>query len=459
MAPAMRPDSSSPAEVRAARRAQEQPAVTGTVSVSDSTLPPNAPISPDVDQLLEEILAADRVDIVGVLPWQCGARLVELAARRRDAGQSVIHPTAVRYLTPARDRITLYRHSGVLGRLVQRWIAGVCALSNWLQPAAADPLAPDALTIYVFDDVFLDCVIHTKNGEAHNVTSLSQLPVVKGFHAEDEPTEDATLVLSRMLPDQVRQFQQYLELLVTQATPMLPRELLCRLDAGGEELKITGNEFRPIITQLHISGRLRPSNVVEPVAIVVVCASTARGPIVLLKRRSERNSRDDFGTLSLISERVMEEDLIDLIAGPFDVDESRALDELWLRAGKPAEFEIPESAFRSAAQRELFLRCGLDVSGDRLDLRGTCLLDREGEGGTYLGFFVFRIELIRAAGPGVDELEHARSWNPDLEAILLNELYLPPTHARLNRLLRRRDAWLQESVFRPRAQSEGKVSE
>jgi hypothetical protein len=92
------------------------------------------------DGLLEEILAADRVDIMGVLPWQCGTRLIELEARRREAGQPVIHPTAVRYFTPGRDRITLYRHSGVLGRLVQRWIGGVTALSNWLQPAAADPL-------------------------------------------------------------------------------------------------------------------------------------------------------------------------------------------------------------------------------------------------------------------------------------------------------------------------------
>jgi len=239
------------------------------------------------------------VDIMGVLPWQCGTRLIELEARRREAGQPVIHPTAVRYFTPGRDRITLYRHSGVLGRLVQRWIGGVTALSNWLQPAAADPLAPDALTIYVFDDIFLDCLIHTERGEQHNVTSLSQLPVVKAFPGGSETAEDATLVISRMAVDQVRQFRKYLESLAVQAVPMLSREILCRLDASGEDPKPTGAEFRPIIARLHISGRPRPPNTVEAVAVVAVCASTARGPVILLKRRSERNSRDDFGTLSL----------------------------------------------------------------------------------------------------------------------------------------------------------------
>jgi hypothetical protein len=100
--------------------------------------------------------------------------------------------------------------------------------------------------------------------------------------------------------------------------------------------------------------------------------------------------------------------------------------------------------FRSAVQRELFMSCGLDIAADRVELRGSCLVDREGTD-RYLGFYVFRVELMRSAGP--DEVSHALAWNRDLQMIPVSELYTPKYRSKLNRLLRRREVWLSRNVF------------
>jgi hypothetical protein len=174
-----------------------------------------------------------------------------------------------------------------------------------------------------------------------------------------------------------------------------------------------------------------------------VTAKTASGPSVVLKLRTEANSRDDFGTLSLLSERVLLEDLKPAV--PVEPDREHALDALWVAAGQPDTFEIPQDSFRRAAQRELFLSCGLDVAADRFSLRTTFLLDREGED-TYLGFYVFVLDLNR--GAPIDELDHARRWNRDLRVVPFRELYGRAYRDKLNRLLRRREGWLREHVFK-----------
>jgi hypothetical protein len=399
-------------------------------------------INDDVDQLLNEVLAADRVDIIGVLPWACAARLIELGSDRIAAGKAVINPMAIRYFTPARERITSYRHPGVLGTLVHRWNAGITGLRNWLQPLAQGPATPEALTIYEFDDVYLDCIVCTHASGRDTVTLLSQLPVVVPSFTSQEDSEGTVLVVTRMPTAQLDEFNGYLAHLVATVPPLRPRQVLCK-NGEGTSAAVHGSEFRPIVSQLNLYGRPLPSGTILPVAVVAVCTRTPQGPAVLLKYRSEQNSRDDFGTLSLISERVLAEDFSSLMTGPLDPDHGRALDDLWLRAGQPTPFEVPESAFRSAAQRELFLTCGLDIREDRLDLRGSCLLDREGED-IFLGFLVFRLDIDRSP---VDELSHARRWNPDLDIVPLSRLYDNDMEPRLNRLLRRRKNWLRSTVF------------
>ncbi|MEZ0112352.1 hypothetical protein ABH920_006371 [Catenulispora sp. EB89] len=439
-------DEDVPAEVRAAqralggRRSQGAAAGSGTLPAhTDSSMAiAYAPIGPDIEGLMQEVIAADVVDILGVLPWPCAERLIELEGERTREGLPVIHPRQVRYLTPARDRITLYRHSGVLGRVVQRWVAGITGLRNWLAPLSD---GPEALQIFEFDDVFLDCIVYTRRGRTHSITIISQLPPVRTAAAAGG-ADETTLVLSAMPADQVSDFLEYLESLVGRSMPLAPRQVLCGLEPEPAEPATTGREFHPVITGFNTQRR--PADSVVPAVAVAICTPTPRGPAVLLKLRTPRNSRDDFGLLSLISERVLVEDLAELLTGPADMDLEKALEDMWLRAGQPETFEVPEAAFRRAAQRDLFMSCGLDISADRLDFRGTCLLDREGEN-SWLGFYVYRLDLVRSST--ADELAHAKNWSPDLQTVPLRNLYASQTRPQLNRLLRRRDAWLREAVF------------
>lgn len=434
-------ENSRAAEVRASQRALGDEASKG---LSGSVLSIPSPINSDVDQLLREVVSADQVDILGVLPWQCAARLIELEEIRRRAGEAVTHPATVRYFTPARDRVILYRHSGVLGTLVQRWLAGITGLRNWLLPSSNGPGAEDSLSIYEFDDIYLECLIGTRTGDRIEVTAVTQLPIAKNSPAP-ESVDEATLVITQMDERQALVFQRYLDQLVRSATPLAPRKIRCKARLGPENAELRyGDEFDPTVARLSSYGPPSPGDI-EPIAVVAVCASTAQGPAVILKKRTRQNSRDDFDTLSLLSERVLAEDLSPVtLSGPLDPDPDRALDELWLRSGKPEPFVLPEDAFRSAAQRELFLCCGLDVKRERLDFRGTCLVDREDEN-TQLGFYVFRLDLHRSEE--VDELKEAQRWNSDLVVVPFSELFGNRRRTSLNRLLRRRELWLRKAVF------------
>ncbi|HWE91017.1 MAG TPA: hypothetical protein VG317_16275 [Pseudonocardiaceae bacterium] len=441
-----------PAEVRAARRAvgklgqQGEPASAVVASAVTST----PPISRVVDDLFDEILSADQVDIVGVLPWQCASRLIELANQRRVDGQRVINPAAVRYFTPASDRITVYRHPGTIGTLVQRWEAGITGLRNWLRSSRTSSDEPEPPSVYEFDDIYLGCLICAVRRNQPTMAMLSLLPSVSVTETEGSAGESA-LILTRMSDEQIPVFREYLRKLESRARPMTPRQILCRLDQETTSGVEPGSEFRPVVARLHPKYTSSPPNTVSATAVVAVCAPTARGTEVVLKLRTPRNAMDDLDKLSLISERVVTEDLLAPLGGPLDVDHGRALDDLWLRAGQPNPFEIPESAFRHTAQRELFLTCGLDVPDERLELRGTCLLEREGEN-RFLGFYVYRLDLNRTPA---DEYSHAMKWNSDLRPMLLDELYQPANRSRLNRLLRLREAWLREAVFgRPTGKSE-----
>jgi hypothetical protein len=270
---------------------------------------------------------------------------------------------------------------------------------------------------------------------------FSQLPRITTPATRDEKA-DTTLLYSHMPDDQVQLFLRYLDGLARQAVPLISRNLICRQQEGGQGNLPTGDEFTPYLSRLIPYDKALSADSVTPVTVVAVCAPTAHGDAVLLKHRARWNARDDFDSLSLVSERIREVDLG--LPRALDRDDRRALEDLWLQSGMPVPFVIDSSAFLRAAQRELYMSCGLDVEESRLSFRGSCLLDREGES-TYLGFYVYRIDLARSAG--FDELAHAEAWNPDLRRILLRDLYSTSNRNRLNRLLRRRETWLQQAVF------------
>jgi hypothetical protein len=165
----------------------------------------------------------------------------------------------------------------------------------------------------------------------------------------------------------------------------------------------------------------------------------------VLKRRHRSNAIDDFDKLSLISEHVIVEDLVSWmrrIPEPLDPDDTVAMGQLWAAARRPRHLVLEQQFFAEAAQRELFLSCGLNVDFARLDFRGYRMVNREDD--TYLGFAVFRLDLIQ--NDQLDELEIVRRWSPDIVPVMIDRLYDQPDQ-HLNRLLRLQRRWLMANVF------------
>jgi len=393
------------------------------------------------DYLLEEMALADSLEIVGVLPWQCASLLMEISAKQLDAHRETVQASNVRYFTPARDCIAVYRNSEVLGPLVQRWIAGITGLRNWLLPRRSGGRHSDNV-LYEFPDLYLDCLAHVVKAGHSKVISFTRLPSAGAIDDQREVNE-SPLIITQLPQYQADQARAHLEVLAATAKPLVSREVICQAGTSLEN-RAEGDEFVPVMSTLNRYDHDRPPRSVIPVSVIVMLAPTAQGQSVLLNRRTKWNSREDFDTLSLVSERLLEEDFAEALAPPLSSNGPKAIDELWLRIGRPSPFVVPEDAFRHAAQRELFMSCGLDIAASRFELRGTCLLDRE-DTDEYIGFYVYTLALQRSSGP--DEVGHAMAWNADLELVPVSELYSHPYLPQLNRLLRRRDGWLRRNVL------------
>ena len=115
----------------------------------------------------------DSVDIIGLFPWQCASRLITLKDERRRDGRSSIQPDAVRYLMPGRNSVLIYRHSGEMGPVVQRWIAGVNGFRHWLRDDTDGNDTSASLTLLEFDALYLECAIHVHRNDGCSVTMLS----------------------------------------------------------------------------------------------------------------------------------------------------------------------------------------------------------------------------------------------------------------------------------------------
>ncbi|WP_371660842.1 hypothetical protein [Streptomyces sp. NBC_00280] len=195
-----------------------------------------------------------------------------------------------------------------------------------------------------------------------------------------------------------------------------------------------------------------------PTAICVVRSAHQNQEILLLKKRTAANSTDDLGKLSLLSSRVLEEEVANALGIPLSEGKSarEALDEMWVANyninGARGPLTVPQSAFIRAAQRELFFSCGLDLTEDRFTFRGCQVIDRE-ETSEQIFFCIFEVVLFRggnapAARGTPDELSTALAWNKDkITQVAQESLYDNEHRGRLNRLLVRREGWLRDTIF------------
>lgn len=413
------------AEVRAAR-AGKAPRPRGA-----EIIPVHAPVGPRLDALLEEMIDADDVFIVGVLPWECSRRLIELQQQRRSDNRPP-QPKTVHYFIPERDAKTT---GATMGPRIQRWIAGLFGVRNWVVPRRDESANPDTLIIHLYRDDPGGSVVLTRVGDRYRATTLVYLP-------SPQLPGDGVLTVATIddaETDKIR--HDVLDRLLPQTQRWDIRQVRCY----GPRYEDTGdpNAFTPWIQRLTHERKVQPKET-EPAVVVAVCGRSVQGPVVVLKRRHQSNSIDDFGRLSLISEHVIVEDLVTWmkkVPAPLDSNDQRAVSQLWRAAGRPEQLILEQQFFAEAAQRELFLSCGLNVDFERLAFCGYRLVNREDD--TYLGFAVFRLDLIQ--DDETDELDIVTQWSQDMVPVPVDKLYDEPDG--LNRLLRLQRAWLLRYVF------------
>ncbi len=269
--------------------------------------------------------------------------------------------------------------------------------------------------LYRYDDS--GCIVLYRTGELYQAFVLNHLPVAK------VPTP-GVIVFAPLDPAEVEKVHQHVvNDLQPYSQPWEIRQVRCQ----GPQPGASGipETFTPVVGRLTRERRLQPAET-EPAVAIAICGQTSKGPVVLLKRRHRKNAIDDFDRLSLVSEHVIVEDLhtwIDRVPQPLDADDRRAQEQIWRAAGRPRPFLLEVQFFKEAAQRELLLSCGLNVEFNRLHFCGYRLVERE-DGG-YLGFAVFRLDLIQQ--DQFDELDIVEGWSEDMFAVHIETLYRGPT--------------------------------
>ncbi|HEY1574262.1 MAG TPA: hypothetical protein VGG05_23175 [Pseudonocardiaceae bacterium] len=405
----------------------------------------NHPILCDAADIQSELayllLNSTRIDVLGIAPQPLIDAIRRVTSGATNDTAAVLAP--ITYSTPRSQIVLAHAPDALHGKLIRRWNASLIALRNILSGSPDGPSAGPYAS-FAISELFLDCLVRlTSNDGGVHMVGLTVLPGPLGREQTvmwQVPTPPSTLLATfdAMLQDR---------------KPLLIREIHCAMLDQSAVLAVPSDGTTswpgPRITRFLPYGiSSHDDNFLMPVAIVAIRATTPRGPIAYLKQRTLLTDHNDFGVLSLLSARVLEEDLavaLNLDLGDKQNDDD-AFEKTWIMAGKPNPFTVPLDAFRNAAQRELYSSCGLHIGPDRLAFRGFQVLDHE-TANEQLCFAIFDCSLRRSGDQ--DELRDLESWNPTgMVRVDRDRLYATtPEPLPLNRLLRARSTWLTEHVF------------
>jgi hypothetical protein len=395
--------------------------------------------------------------IYGIAPRSLVEAMQRVAKRVAEAGKVVPWKEIV-YVTPTTEIVLANRGNARLGLVVQKWQSALNGIRNcvWQVMADAETATGNAhsveLTVLGADELFLEVAIVTN--ESARLDGASRLWVSFGPNLARD--EGPYLVLSRGTPLFDR-LSLSVEQLRTNSTPIVTRQL----DMSPAGLEQVNRETAPgrlphlQVRSLQLVGTKCSPPACLPVAVAVLRSAAVGKPIVLLKLRTRFNDTDDFGRLSLLSARLREEDLAAALGVPLFSNRSAeaALDAMWKAHGRPEPLPVSLQTFVRAAQRDVFVTCGLDIATDRFVHRGCQVIERE-DRGCFLFFCVFEVVLRRHQVESEDELLLAEAWNSEqLVRVNESELYTAAYVRRYNRLLVRRQEWLQENVFNMPAQN------
>ncbi len=364
-----------------------------------------------------------------------------MAETRRD---TTSHLPPIRYFTPAPEIILGIDDHSRRSRVINRWHVGLHGLRNLVRvartPTSHHPLVADHHSFVLgLSNLFIDCVALVYNCEGHpQLYLLTELPsTAVSSHAPP-------IVLSTPVEGRA-DVVTHLQAVMSETSSVRLREVRCSPIAmnrsAGADTELTVRSLGPLGEDGIGAATLKP------VALVVARCHSPNGLELVLKVRTRLTDIDDFDKLSLLSARVQEGDLAaalnSTVSSSVD-DDMTALEDLWIAAGSPTPFVLPTKTFALAAQRELFVSCGLDIDEERLQFRGYQIVQHE-DRDEQLGFAIFTVDFRR--GPDVDEVRHALTRNPHgLVRVPIEAVY---DGRPINRFLRVGRTWLEQNCLAP----------
>lgn len=380
-------------------------------------------------RLADTILASRRVDFIGIMPLPLISAIFQRWPLRESARQT---SPDVRYVTRPQSSIYEGFTSPNGRRLWLAWGAALTGTRNMARRASA--FATTGTGFHRFastsDAVSENCIVRCRSSADQSgrriifvITRISQSDITESFYIQTE------------LADVDSEMEDWISSTIVNSAPIIIREVDCRAVESVPEVPST--TFTPLnILRLSPYGATdQRTAYLRPIAITILRARGRHGRSVILKMRSALTDNDDYGKLSFLSGRILEEDLAAAlsIAPELMAEHEGALDALWVAAGEPSPFVVPKEAFIGAAKRDVLVTTGLDLDKNRFRFRGMQILNRE-DNGLQLGFTVLTVDLERI------EVLQARQTSPTLKEVSITELYT--TDLPMNRFLTHRKEWL-----------------
>ena len=273
---------------------------------------------------------ASSITICGVAPRSLVDALQRTAKQLSAAGNPPPWQQ-ITDITPASALIFATQGHARLGSAMQEWQSALKGIRDCILQLQADaeeaasPASPVRLALLGVMELFLEVVLVTKDRD----TEREKLWVSVGPNfARDEPLyfsfEKGSGHFTRI--------EAMVHRLGGGSKPIVGRELEVRPD-GLEQIRQLGPE--PPARRLEVRavqpiGASMPLPSCLPVAISILRSAEAGRPVVLLKQRSRYTNLDQFDKLSLISARLLEEDLAGALGVPVfpDHDAAAALDAM-----------------------------------------------------------------------------------------------------------------------------------
>jgi hypothetical protein len=358
------------------------------------------------------------------------------------------------YVTPMRKAIYRARDGEYGGTIVRRWESAFDLIRRCVQheqlaePQEVEASQRQTIRIYETSALCLDAIMivtHRDSGRRRAWISLASISRIEQevFFLVDDDSRLFDLIAGATsaaleLSSEVSSRQGVCDLLSETAIEEINAVRKDPGSLGADYLRLTG--LRPYGTSPDDGPFCMPT-------VLVALRSVAAGEqVILLRRRTQLMDPDSVGRLSLISGRLLEEDIAAALGVPFEGhrEASDSMDMMWKAAGGARPLGIHLDAFIRAAQREILVWCGLDIPSERLHFCGYQSIPT-GEGDGQICHALFELVLSRKGEP--DELKRVEAWSQgDLLRVPETILYSKTSNIRVNRLLTRLD-WLEKVLF------------